>query len=401
MIEYVEDLISAIATQYAHTVTETDAKLFKSLHKQLSKRTPLTDKQHVLVADKLSYYQSVIEPVLGDVTDVVSRIRYPVRTVDRSKWIRVMDESPVHSKQYFSYQNYSPTIAVRFPFKKTSMRAMSDVRKRLECHEVVLDRVHYFPYSERNLVMIVNRLRGMNFEMDVFTQNLYQTIQSYDKKTCCVGISDGIWHNAPESLINHAHNELGPVTTESLLLYQDRSISYGIDWFNTRDIRESRKQYTALSAQIASRSMPTVAIDPGVYAHEQLVDSLCELQRFPVLFILPKHNSTEIIRLHDHIKNRIDKDRISVILKSTDPDLNWLSEYHNEITPDTQVVYALDTLLVPRRPLSLGWCPRTLVLPESTKITNCIKLMHFYKNLDLTILYAARLSNRYGRTQKL
>ena len=85
-----------------YTLLDADAKILKSIAKQLSKGIPLTNRQHSLVLDKLENYRDQFIKKGIDIDLYKDKLMYPYRQIDRSHTLKL----------------HNDTLKIRFPFNK-------------------------------------------------------------------------------------------------------------------------------------------------------------------------------------------------------------------------------------------------------------------------------------------
>ena len=83
-----------------------DKSLLLSLSKQTYKGTPYTDRQYSLAKEKINLYRHILKDAGVDVDIAINNLRFPLRQIDRSRWISIKEKDNA---------NY---IAVRFSFNK-------------------------------------------------------------------------------------------------------------------------------------------------------------------------------------------------------------------------------------------------------------------------------------------
>lgn len=397
MMVYLEDLIHEICKN-KHVMPETDIRLFKSFDNQIKKSLSLTDKQVLLAQKKIKSNQLNIEKLnVSDLDDLIKTTKYPIRNVDRSRWIKLVENPGSNNGLY---------IGVRFLYKNSIIKKINQIANMLQIQHVHKSgKVHYFPYSERSLVTIIEELKPMHFELDDQLYSVYEYLTCLNKKDCCIGIDNYQLCNAPDSMIDSIKEELGPLTEKSVVLYKDRSIKYGIEWFNKRELERSKRYYSQLSNSISKRKNKQIAFLMENHDYEELIGSLNELKRFPVLCVIPQHDKNNVIRQLDKSIKKVDsKLRSSYIFKlsSNDTQFNEYVEENisQELTSDTDVVYTLDTA---KHGLASheNWMPSTVVVFESTKPMNCRRLSNLYSNLDLIMYCGKNSTRRYGIVEKI
>lgn len=400
MISYLEDLVDFIAKNNPHGVQPHDLKLFHSIDRQLKKNIAITKKQQKLIERKIDLYSdSFNELGIENAALIVYKTKQPIRQVDNTRLISLIDEPP---SEIPSVLSSLPLISVKFRFKKGILDAINDIRKYTSTYYKDKNTlIHYFPYNEKNLFYIVKRLSGMNFELDPRIQEYYNIITTFNKQSCCSGIINYQFQNISEVACNMLNEELGDINEQSLLLYKDRSILYGIDFFDDESLQQTKKYYSNLATKIATRNSSFIKISPLVYTTRELISSLYELKRFPLLIILPKHECYERLTMYyDLLCNYIDPCEIKTAFKmsfdsNSDIINNFIKQYSlmTTITNNTKVVFIIDSKF-PKNLISLGWKAKTLLMLGTTKVTSLLNILDYYKEIDLKISYEYTMTKR-------
>ena len=149
------EILSGTHPTHSYTGTGTnnsDKSLLLSLAKQTYKGTPYTDRQFDLVKQKINLYRQILIDVGVDVDRAKDNLRFPLRSIDRSRWIGIRN---VEDTDY---------IAVRFSFNKKLISFIDQLRSKE--HTKLYDekeKIHYFPFNESNVYKIISMLKEKNF----------------------------------------------------------------------------------------------------------------------------------------------------------------------------------------------------------------------------------------------
>ena len=74
------------------TIDNSDKTIMHSIARQVFKGTALTDKQFALMQEKLVKYKDQFENLDCDFEFIITQLRQPLRQIDRSKYIKVIDD---------------------------------------------------------------------------------------------------------------------------------------------------------------------------------------------------------------------------------------------------------------------------------------------------------------------
>jgi len=109
MFEYIEQYLTHYVRDIG--VEDKNKQILESIERQCAKGTALTDRQYNLC-------KTILSSVFPEMpTDILSK--QPLRTIDRSKYIKIVDTEDVYSNMvYESSKSDWKWIKVRFPFSK-------------------------------------------------------------------------------------------------------------------------------------------------------------------------------------------------------------------------------------------------------------------------------------------
>ena len=153
----IEDCIEALAGTHEHIVCSkeiesSDKGLIYSLARQTVRGTAYTDRQRELAISKATHYKSILEEVDIDVTTSVTQLRMPLRSIDRSRWIKLKNQM----QSLIPFNNPDEQyIAVRFSFQKKLISALENINSK-PIHYDKINKTHYFEYNERTLHNVVS-----------------------------------------------------------------------------------------------------------------------------------------------------------------------------------------------------------------------------------------------------
>ena len=116
-MNYIEDILH----YYVDTikVNDKDTPILSSISSQVKRGLALTDKQYELVKNKLFDKKDILFEH-NIVVETGTDTRLPLRQIDRSKYIRIVDTTEVYGqdKVYEGHKQDWLWIKVRFPFAK-------------------------------------------------------------------------------------------------------------------------------------------------------------------------------------------------------------------------------------------------------------------------------------------
>lgn len=391
----IEDLILCIAGMCdipgvpEIKVLTNDKKLIYSFAKQIRNDIGFTDRQLTLAQSKIDDYCNYFQDL--DLEKIKQNTLLPIRSIDRSRWIRVIQED----------HNYK--IGVRFIYSNKLIDALSRVRKKLnETPEYNKEeKVHWFPYNENNLYQIVKAFENKNFELDDTVSTIYNKLCSLKQEDYVPGIYNLKIKNLPDNAKKTLINEVGEISLEKLFLYKERSIKYGLHYFDEHDLNESFKHKSDLVKNISYRTHTNVFADSSKYTIGDLFLSLEELKKFPILIVLEQAKCYDnLISIHNELFNLIDSSETSVMfrLDNHGEGLHF-NEYikthnlNNKLDKNTKIVYTLENK-VSKPLLNSDWKPQSIIVVKNYSVHGIKKILDCYTHNDLIIHYDESVSNR-------
>ena len=379
----------------------TDYSVFSSIAKQVAKQTPLTDRQYNLLLEKLSetYYSAQFAACnIGNeqYSIALSQTRYPLREIDRSKYVTVVDtlpESAARSKKQDAIAG-NAWIKVGFPFSKKTIAIINDLasQTRVHAHESG-SRDHYFKLDEYAVYKIVSEFKDKEFEIDKELLDWYEriTVIVNNRQAYLPSIADGITSNLHQTSAEYLESTLGKPSASNIVKYKDRSLLFDIRQFDTSLLNEGIKNVSPLTAKIVERTSPHILIKPSDWDFSKLIESLVELDRTPLLIILKPEDALEDLKkVHAALDKFFDKDDISVLFRLDNNTNAKFNKYvrdnglNSPVTENTKVaIISKDKL--PKPLLKADWVPDCVLRVGSTRIQH--KVDSWTQECDLVIHY--------------
>ena len=388
----IEDLIeiaSGLQNGPKIVIDPSDMTIMHSIARQVFKGTALTDRQYDVVKQKLIQYKGQFDYLEDSFDLIVDNLRMPLRELDRSRWIRIVD----HLGEDSVYEtSKSPFIAVRFSFQKKLISSLEHIDRKIGAspyHYNKITKVKYYEYSERNLYEIVTAFKDKNFVLDDTVLELYNQITSFEKQDHLPGIYNYKFLNVHPNCEKSLNDELGVLSEDNILLFKDRSLKYGLYVDNV-------ESSSVLTQNIANRKTTKIFVNNQKWNLDQLVNSLVELDRFPIAILLDENDPyNDLTESYNAFKNVVAPNQVSVQFRLSSEHSNGFNEYvkHNRLNSsvdkNTKVVYtSIDKL---NKPLMTSECnPQTILLLESRRTG--LRIQPWLDSVDLVIHYDENIS---------
>ena len=310
------------------TIEQTDFTIMNSIARQCFKGMALTDRQFTLMQEKLLLYREQFTNLDWDFDYAVEQLRLPLRSIDRSKYIKLQDGN----------------IVVRFPFNKTDICYIHEFANNAEgYHHQKGTHRHEFAYNERNILNLLDRFTKKEFVIDEELLEIYDKVKvmNNNPQEHLSGIGDDYnLININPTLALTIQKEVGEASAESFTKLYDRRFRYG---FN--HVANLGKANNELVHDIASRKETTYHSVPSIESTQDMLSALWELDRFPLLVILdPAHAEQQLYTFANHYRDILNPEEQSVLfrLEEKDSGFNQLvkdRKLNNWVDSTTKVVY--------------------------------------------------------------
>jgi len=407
-IATIEDLLEVSAGLTLHpkvVIEKEDMTIMHSIARQVFKGTALTDRQCALMKEKLLKYKGQFENLDCDFEFAIDQLRKPLREIDRSKYIKIVD----YPEDAVVETNNLKWIKIRFPFSKNVIIFIQQlVYKLAGSAEYIHNKgshVHYFSLTELSAYHIASAFKDKNFEIDQMILNIHNEVNNIinNKENYIPGLYNGVLKNINPNALAILKEELGEPLLVPKIKLIDRHRRYGISF-----IDENRPPIIDLSSEIAVRDKVEFLCKPSKYRTNVLLESLYNLDRFPLLVVLdPENPEQELYDCFNFFRHILPIEEQSVLFRLSNSSSLGTSfnEYvkdnklNNWVDKSTKVVY-ISKDKVPKLLINNEWSPIASVVFGS----NLNRHVNSYINgrCDLIILrdeYESpmrKYSNYYG-----
>ena len=388
---YIEDYLELFAgihqeqKELRFFCSKKDEVLMFSLGKQVLRQTALTDRQHELAKKKLLEYKEQFD-VYGfdDFEKDLDSLRMPIRSINRQKLISLKQ---INDKIY---------IAVRFPFSKKMIKHI-EFLQRLQPKKNYdsKTKTHLIDFSEKTLFEIVSKLKDCNFEIEEDVKEIYGIlkIMDDDKENNAPGIYGFEIKNLHAKAIDYAVTSIGEPNVDNLVAYKDRENLLGLKHFDDVELQKAISNLQPLTKKIMQRTNSMIFIDDNEYTFNNIVESVLELYRFPLLIVLPKDTEYDVLsHTYKSFKNIIPNESISVLFRLDNDseegrDFNQFvkkNELNSPLDNSTKIVY-ISSNKIPKPLIASDWYPELGIVIKNFRLMRNIQT--YIENIDLVIHY--------------
>lgn len=383
-IEFLSGVITPDNQTFVFDLDSSDKNLIFSLAKQTIRGIAFTDRQFELAKTKVLYYEPQLKKVGFDLL-TIDNLRYPLRKIDRSKWIKIIDN-----------KSGEPCIGVRFPFTKKMIKYIDFLEKLSDRKNYdKANKIHFVPINESNIYSVIEKFKDANFDIDDNLTHIHREIlhMKNNNEEYAPGIFGFKLKNLHDNAIEYALSSIGEPNIENLARYKDKQDALGIVHFDESDLATSVNATQPLTRRLIYRKQKTVFVSNKEFTIDNLAETLLELYRFPVLFLLPEADSLDyLIETHHSFRNIIPNDKITNLYrKENDTEENkeynrYIKEnkINNPLAIDSKIVYTTNNK-IPKPMIEIDWTPSVAVLLTSKRVPSNVET--YLNDLDLVIHY--------------
>ena len=405
-LETVEDYLEVLAglqTNHKIEIDSSDCTIMYSIARQVFRGKAFTDRQLSVVCSKLEYYRNQFEKIgYTNLQSVINMqvTRKPLRSVDRSQWIKIVDEPKRVPTFTTSRMGKRPVdkelaknshVAIRFPFSKKIIQLVESLahKYRKGYYHEKGSHVHYFKISENTVCDIVDNFKNKDYEIQQELLDYAQIVKDIQSnpQDYVPGVYDFKLKNTTKELDKKITEHLGELTDDNIHLYKDRSILYGLEYFD--DIHTYVNKTSVLTQRIINRTSPSIFVSRKEWSIDALVSSIAELRRFPLLVILPESSPLDhLSQVHQSLIGFVGRDKISVLVRlenKTNKDFNDYirdNKLNNPLAKNTEVVYISASKKFPKPLLQSDWKQESILFLESIRSP---KIENNFYNDDLIV----------------
>lgn len=392
---------SAKAITPAFILLDRDKKIITDIAKKVYKGIALTDRQLDAVKKILiTRYKSQFKIRGIDLENSVNNLRQPLRHLDRSEYIRI-EEGTNYLEPYWSGFTPSKVVVTRFPFNMTYSKQITEVRKLLgplnsRFYSQKLKDKYILPYTEKIVHRLIGKFKNKIKDIDPILLDVYNECEKIYKKESeyVPGIYNYKIQNSSETVTNYYQEYFGDPVNENLYLYFDRKEKMGLKYFDKNMLKESTQNLSSLSNAILHRTYARINLDTKKWPLEQIINTISELRRFPLLVVLSgtteKDSLKDLHKTHKLFKNIVDDKDVSVLVRCKNGttfgkefnDYIKDNRLNNSLAKSTKIVY-ITSKKIPKPLLTSEWEPEAVLIGDSTR--SYTKVDKYIGTIDLQL----------------
>ena len=317
-----------------------DYTIMHSIAKQVFKGTALTDRQLALMQKKLPAYKDQFDN--ADIPLELVKLRKPLRSINREKYIKLQGNK----------------IKIRFPFKKSDIILINEISGNSDGYEHKKgSHEHFFDYTEQNVLNLLDRFSNKSFKCDKELLLVYHEMKhiEMEKEKYIPGIYNMELKNIKDGVQSLIESDIGKLTTSTFVKYADRRFKYGLTHVDTSDPKN-------LEESVAFRKSQVYESKPSVETLDQILGSLWNLDRFPMLVILSKNEpEKQLHSMLSYYRDILNVEQQSVLFRLEDKNAGFNQlvrdrKVNNWVDKTTKIVYISKDKL-PKLLVNCEWKP--------------------------------------------
>ena len=329
---------------YKFEIQKEDYNILTSVARQVFKGIALTDRQFDMLVRKFENYKEQFATNNIDIDNIISNkvLRTPFREVDRTQKVFI------EGKQ----------IIAQFPFNKKLIQQIQDLRTYATGQVTNSKNRWQFDLTEKNIKVVGDVLTKFEFSEEFTT--LYNTISSYMLEDWVPGIYQKELKNLHPKAKANAEAACGEFDT-NVIKYIDRRMQYGIEHIDVD------YEIKTLADRIAFRKSSLVYIKNESVTLEELVDSLDQLSRYPILVVVDEERFDTIYDIDKLFDKHSVKVQRSVMFRIPNDSIEtskfnqWVrdNKLNNWVDNRTKIVY-ISSIKIPK-PVLMNFKPQCIL----------------------------------------
>jgi hypothetical protein len=364
-------------TRTLKPINHRDDEILASFSKQMAANIYVTQRQADLAIK-----------IIGE---NIKHLRQLSESIKNPKW-----ENSFRVIQRFKYlhlvKNTNPDrffIEIGFNHTKTFTKKLDEIKNKLSAPLTrIKNNVWQIPYSELDLYQLVELVTSQNFEISPEIleahREIFEILKQENKDKIYIDIEPS------ENLKNRVLTEVGNLDRNNILL-EDRKIGYQYEIFDSFFQKKSEKN---LIEKIATRTGAQIFLSSKTHELNDVISSLQELNRFPLLVIFdssPEKSEKNLKILRNSLIENNVHEGVGIYFRHSNdqngkPFNEQISQFqYNQPLNNNTVIAGITNLKIPKFLLKLKWQPKSVLVLAQVLGSNRVKLLTDY--CDLVIHY--------------
>lgn len=391
---YIDKLLSNIVTskqkELATVLSPKDSRTIASLASSASGNLFVTENQAKLATRLLEENKHHFGEMQVDITLALQHPQW-------SKPFRIIEQV---KKLYINRKFDNPVLTIEFTFSTNLRKVLTQASKTLQ--GLVQDnngKMYHADFTEQNVITLVDILSKQGFDIDEEVTSHYATIKSWSIDTVRQSyVFDSITTRNYESCIAA---DIGSFDNVSDDIKVDRSLRYR--YFTDINLPDNG----TLTRKIATRGRNRMWVNSKEYSLDNVISSLVELKRAPVLVVFDSYSQNKLATVLDDLSFAIQNnglaDNVGIYFRLPNTEVGVKfntaiadNQYNKFLASDTQVVGVMSNK-IPKFLLSTDWTPMSVIVIDTNLRSS--KTAVYANGCDLIITYTAE-EPLYDKSEK-
>jgi hypothetical protein len=370
-----------------------EVNLVRSLAKQVSRGTALTDRQMELAIKKIEKYRKGLEQNFIRVDDLLTEktLRMPLREIDRTQLISLVVDS-----------NKKLRILIKFVFSKKFAGLWNALQDELNVAVEEKKNEKQLSFNEQDFYKIVNALQPMGFMLSPNAQLYYEKIdeisENPENHVPYIDLVDNrlVLKNVNSRCQTYLDEQFTDLKDSDFLVFLDRLKNCGIFHKNPKII-EKISEFTSnnLVKNILVSDETRFRINPQEHTHTSVFDILDQLKQWPVLIVVDENKDAISMTksLCSELMSRLAPDEVTVFfrLENGNPEHEEFNQFvrdnhlNNYIDSKTKAVFVSKNR-IPKPLFTADWHPKTALVTathefgKTSAYLNDFPTVYYYNN---------------------
>jgi cephalosporin hydroxylase len=355
----IDNLLLTIVNHNTPTIEEQiaprDSRVLRSLASTLSSHLFITENQAGLIL-------KILRENSRKLKNFTEEIDHALTSPEWSKSFRKIEQ--IRKLYIHKNEDHESTIRIEFTFSSEIRKILSVLDKKLDdLTQGAPGKNYSADLTEKNIVTLVDALTPHNFEIDETIKNHYLTIKSWSEFDIQNQfLITNIEHKNFQKAITE---DLGLSTTIDQNIINDRSMRYQYRTDIIKNPGETLVEY------LANRIKPKVWVDKTQHTPTEIISSLQELHRLPLLVVFDNLVNDKYNTNLDSLIEALDAnnifDKIGVYFRLPNDDIGLKfnkkikeRQYNYNLMDNTRVAVVQSGKL-PKFFLKSSWTPMSVI----------------------------------------
>lgn len=372
-------IVNFSATAIEEKIATRDARVLRSLASSVATATFITENQSRLLMKILRENRKKLE-------DFAEDIDVSLKDPAWSKPFRQIEQS---RKIFIDYKQVEEgRINIEFTFNSQIRKILTESKKIEGLVQVLPGKSYSADYTEKNIVAIIDLLIAHEFVIDEVLQRHYTTIKSWSENEVKNQFFLENFNHATFQRLVTADCNLLTETDDKIII--DRSHRFQYLTEKTSENKDS------LASCIANREKSRIWISSVTHGLPEVIASLQNLQRLPLLVIFPSTDEKRTFQNLENLGNSLEKlgiyEDIGIYFRMDNNEegkkFNQLissKQYNSKLTEATKVV-GIQAGKIPKFLIKSNWQPMSVISLDNNLRNN--KAGIYSDCCDLVISYS-------------